>query len=388
MSGYFIDTFELTYKTSYDNMQNFLKKYAKRLVDKKHKIWEVRLPPQIGIHMITKKCSKWDKHDKGKNYKFVITVSTDNIPYKKDKTEHIYDFDGFMEVIRLMNEFIELRLPGENINSLELTRIDITKDIQGIPEPMIQEYILMMRNIFSPCYFDFNKQLEENTKGFRKEDSFNALRSWKTSSEVEFVVYNKHRAAVDKNMSDKELEFYKDTLRMEIRCFRRFYRERVKGLSTIDALKYIFIHKEDIARSIYDEVFIRYNDVCFMQDHWLKKMIVRKNSGKEKKCKKMLWLADRLSYKKHPPLFELLDEYSKDRKSQTRLLNYFSELGAAPFPIKNKDIPFMQSIESLLEFQPTTENDRKLFKYLKKKTRGKQVFLHESDDVGYENIIK
>ena len=39
-----------------------------------------------------------------------------------------------------------------------------------------------------------NTELEENTEDFRIEDSFNVVNN---SQGVEFVVYNKHRAAVD-----------------------------------------------------------------------------------------------------------------------------------------------------------------------------------------------
>ena len=107
-----------------------------------------------------------------------------------------------------------------------MTRIDITKDIKGIPENLIHEYILLMRRMRLYSGYSFNTNLEKNCTEFRKEDSVNIVSD---SQGIEFVIYNKHRAAIDNNYDDEILGYYEDTMRMELRCNRKFIKKENKG---------------------------------------------------------------------------------------------------------------------------------------------------------------
>ena len=83
----------------------------------------------------------------------------------------------------------------------------------------MQQFILLIRRIPLGRGFFLNKELEEKCIGFRKEDSFNAVND---SKGIEFVLYNKYRAALDQNYPDIDRERYRNVLRMELRCSRKY----------------------------------------------------------------------------------------------------------------------------------------------------------------------
>ena len=91
----------------------------------------------------------------------------------------------------------------------------------------------------------------------------------------------------------------------------------------------------------------------------------------------MHWLIIRMSSKQNYTLAEALENYKGSDDAKQNLLNYFDKAGISPIPIQRYDIPFMQSIDSILEFDEPNEADRKYSNYLKQKTRSKEVFFHE-----------
>lgn len=386
MNCFFIDTFELTYKTTFDYIKEKLDEVPKNCVKKGEFYYPVSLEEsRAGIDMRTRKCSKGEHHKKGENYKIVLRVATGKIPYFKNEIRHINTKDDFNKMIDYVNKFIEYRLPDLNINDFELTRIDITKDIHGIPEPVIHEYIMLMRRMFIPGKFEHNKQLEENTKNFRKEDSFNALMKKGNTSIVEFVVYNKSRAAIDQKLTDKELEYYKDTMRMEIRCYKKYIKKMTNEESTIEILNHMFYWKECFARREYYNVFELYDgDLTFLNYYWIKKYIEKEINGKPKHKKNMLALSKILDRDSLPDLAKTQSIYSKKHNALLSTMSGFYDLHISPVPIKNKDYPFLQSLSSILEFKEPTSTDVDLYLKLCKRTRQKKLLIHAISEEFYK----
>lgn len=375
MSDVFIDTFELTYKTDFDTMITMTRKFKMFKIDRKDEYICTELAG-MGFIIRSKKCSKFECNGTRNKYKVIIRVDPNRLQNGHTNTEHIYDLEEFSAKLSYLEKLISFWFqPKEiNLNSFKLTRIDITKDIHGVPENIIQEYIKIMRRMQLYCGYELNRELEENTDNFRKEDSFNVVNS---SKKIEFVVYNKHRATIDQKYPDADKDFYKDTIRIEARCSKKFIKKHTGKMHTSDVLMYIFKNRSKILKDIYDSVFMYYTKTCFMQNYWQDKLIKINYSTKSRKTEKMLWLTNLMSSKMNYTLEEVLDSTDRSDDAKKNLLVYFKILGISPIPVQNKDIPFMQSIDSILEFDLPTEADKKYSRYLQRHTRGKEVFFHE-----------
>ena len=97
----------------------------------------------------------------------------------------IEDYSDLSAAIDNLNIMISNMFPSLILNDFKLVRLDITRDIRLIPEPIIQEYILLMRTMTLGYESKHNIEPEENTEDFRIEDSFNVINN---SQGVEFVV--------------------------------------------------------------------------------------------------------------------------------------------------------------------------------------------------------
>lgn len=386
MSEVFIDTFELTYKTNFDTMRDITKKFTMIDSNKDKNVYKYTELANVGFIIITKKCSDNEVHEKGKSHKIIIRADPNRIISPKTNTKHICDIGSFMKMLKWLESSVLLwctvnKMGKDTIlatlDDFELTRVDITRDIQGVPEHIIQEYILIMRRMELYSGFKLNKQLEEHTEDFRPEDSFNAINY---SKGVEFVVYNKHRAAIDQKYPEQDIEHYADTIRVEARFQRRFINKHTKGLTASEALRKMFSERDKYMEEIYHSVFMQFTDVSFLQPYWQDKLISLKLKNREKKIEKMEWLTVVMSSKKRPGLGNVMDRLDVSDKAKQNLLDYFDDIGFAPVPIMNKEIPYLQSIDSILGFGVPTEMDRSYHRYLQKHTRSKEVFFHECSE--------
>ena len=376
MSNVFIDTFELTYKTDFDTMKKMTENFKKYKTHKNNVEYVCVEFAAMGFIIKSKKCSDKERRDRNKNYRISIIVDPNRVYIPHTNIKHICNTEDFDKMIDKMDMLFSFWFEdtGITLNDFTLTRIDITKDIHDIPEKIIREYIMIMRRMTLYSGYELNRQLEENTENFRPEDSFNAIN---VSRQVEFVVYNKHRAAIDQNYSDEDKEYYEDTMRVEARCTKGFIKKKTKHMSVSRALRHIFGRRYEYLNDIYNSVFLYYTDTCFVQNYWQNKIIKDKFQTKQKRVEKMHWLIIRMSSKQNYTLAEALENYKGSDDAKQNLLNYFDKAGISPIPIQRYDIPFMQSIDSILEFDEPNEADRKYSNYLKQKTRSKEVFFHE-----------
>ena len=117
---------------------------------------------------------------------------------------------------------------------------------------MIQEYIKTIRRFPLKYGYSLNTQLEENCPAFKYENSVNIINK---SSEIEFVLYNKHQATIDQKYPDEIQNYYANTLRMELRCGRKFIKKNTKNLDVFYSLIYFFIYKESMVKDIFYRLF-------------------------------------------------------------------------------------------------------------------------------------
>ena len=155
--------------------------------------------------------------------------------------------DDFEIALVILDKMISSLFPELELDDFNLSRIDITNDVHNVPESIIQEYILIMRKMSLSRGYRPNTELEKNTPEFRCEDSFNVCN---VSQGAEFVVYNKHRASIDQGYPQEVLYSFEDTMRIELRCSRRYINRETKGLSTSEALLYMYLSRADLVKKV------------------------------------------------------------------------------------------------------------------------------------------
>ena len=74
-------------------------------------------------------------------------------------------------------------------------------------------------------------------------------------------------------------------------------------------------------------------------------------------------------------LNEALDYLLLSKKSQATIMETFHKIHLSPIAIQSTDIPYMQSVESLLEFQNPSTNEIRYFDIIRIRSRGKKVFF-------------
>lgn len=371
MNHYFIDTFELTYRGSFDEIRKLTKHMdIFKLKDKNYYICNNL--STMGFMLKSTQCSRAELYNDNKKYKLVIRIDPDKVYHKGIKEKHIYDTYTFEQMIKYLDLLLTYWFKEISLNDFELTRIDITKDIHGIPEPVIQEYIMLMRQM--PLSHGFSlKEYQKEPKEYFPENSFEV---WHNNSRLEFVVYNKHHEVHSKaKYSDEDKEYYRDTMRMEVRCNRRYYKKLIDGLSTSEALLKIFNKREKIAVDTFYRLFKYYYDCCFIGHYWQKKYISIRETKKPAKIKKMLWLTEKLNDKTRPTPDNVMEAYPYSVDAKINLLCWFEDISLSPIPTQNKDIPFLQSLSSILELSTLGSQEKKYYNSISKRS-GKELFLH------------
>ena len=190
MNKDFIHTFELYYRDSFNEIKELTRNIT--LVNMEGK-YVCKDYSSIGIMIYSLPCMK-EGRDGKRNYKLSLVVNPSRLIEEYTCVNRIEGYRDLEKAIDSLNGFISRLFSPLILNDFNLGRIDITRDIRKVPERIIREYILLMRTMTLGYGYKKNKKLEENTKCFRIDDSFNVLNK---SQGAEFVVYNKHRAAID-----------------------------------------------------------------------------------------------------------------------------------------------------------------------------------------------
>lgn len=268
MNKYFIHTIELYRLITYSefeclnkNLRRFNNGTEYRCLDHE----------KDGITIVFRKCTDNEKKKKGSRYgyKLIVIFNPSRLIENNTYINRIWNKDVFKSSITLFNEKIkwifEKIIPDIcGINDFMLSRIDITKDIFCVPENVIQEYIKTLRRLPLNYGYALNTQLEENCSTFKPENSINILNK---SRGFEFVLYNKHQAAIDQNYPDDIQEHYADTLRMELRCNRKFIKKSTKDYDTIHSMCYFYANMESMVEDIFYRLFTCDTDLCFISHY-------------------------------------------------------------------------------------------------------------------------
>lgn len=379
MNTYFIHTFELNYLLTfyeYDTLKRSLDRFYKdgSYICTSH--------TNDGITIFFRKCNKNEIKRKGPCYPFKLTlvVNPSRLIEPGTYVNKIFNPDDFMYAIDILDEkiksiFSELIPEISGIDSFNLSRVDITKDILNVPENVIHEYIRIIRQLPLHYGYHINSQLEENCLSYNPDYSVNIVND---SNKTEFVLYNKHHATIDQGYPTEIQEYYKDVLRMELRCGRNFIKKETKDMEVSDALRYFYRNMHSVVPYIYDIIFTRGGSVCFLSYSWLKKMIKKSTGSKKKKREKMLNLAGSLHKNPNKDFDDILFRLFKSDKARTNITSYFTSICLSPIAISSPDILFMQSLDSLLEFKKLSKEEGFYFEFLRSKEKGKELFLHYS----------
>ena len=260
MNGYFIHTIELNKNITYKELEKIkdnLHCFPKNKGSKNYSWRSTHYKSSgiiIDIHKRTDREMFSGDYDKNFNLKLFINPS--RLLVEDTYTNKIHTLSDFHSAILKLNaEILSMFYKYTGIRGVadfKLKRIDITKDIHNIPEHLVHEYILLARRMRHYSGYHINRELEDKCNGFRKEDSLNLLNN---SQKIEFVLYNKHQAAIDMKYNDA-IELYADTLRMEIRCNRKFIKKiAARSQGTHCELISIYQKMDELAKDIFYKVF-------------------------------------------------------------------------------------------------------------------------------------
>ena len=367
MDNYFIHTFELSYRTTLENILELTDHGLAEI----HGEFKSLKYTDMGITIISRKCTKEAKDGKG-NYKLILIVNPSKLIEHGSYSNEITDADDLIYALGILGTTIKTILPKLSLNDMKLSRLDITTDIHGIPEFIIQEYIRIMRRSTLSRGYKLNCDLEENTVDFRRADSCNVCsKSWG----AEFVVYNKRRASMDQGYPPEYLIFFKDTMRVELRCSRRYINKIAGKLSAVESLLLIYSKRVELVRAFYENMFKYRTDLCYVSKRW-QLIFIEKRFGGKKTAKKIIEYIRKLNdlgVKSDAALYESCNT----EKSRTRTPSLFNDLGFSPVHILDKTISYMSSLDTVLGFSDVDVKGRCYKKIKHSKGRKKVIFRYE-----------
>lgn len=367
MDNYFIHTFELSYRTT---LTEILELTDHKLVKINSEYKSTKYVDR-GLTIISRKCKKEGKDGKG-NHKLILIVNPSKLIEPGTFSNNITCGDDFKIALEILDEMISDLFPDLKLDDFKLSRIDITNDVHNVPESIIQGYILIMRKMSLSRGYRPNTELEENTPEFRREDSFNVCNA---SQGAEFVVYNKHRASIDQGYPQEVLYSFEDTMRVELRCSRRYINRKTKGLSTSEALLLMYLSRADLVKEYYEAMFRYRNDLCYVSKRW-QGLLIEKWFGGKKKAQKMKEYIKKLSDMEIHSETALYDSHNI-KKVRTRTPSVLNDIGFSPIPIQLDTVSYMSPLDIVLGFSDWKHKD-KCFKIIKhSKGRKKVIFKYE-----------
>lgn len=366
MEEYYIHTFELYRGITFDEY-NCIKQGMNFYFDKTAGSYEQFAATCIdykpdGITVRIRKCTEKESK-KGNTHVLSLIINTARLVTRGVYINTIEDRNTFAEAIDRLNAWIVQNfytiLPDIcGLNDFKLQRFDITKDYKGIPEEYIQEIIMLMRRM--PLYsgYKLNKQLENNTGDYSEQDSYDVINE---SRGISFTLYNKHKAAEDQNYPEEVKDSYRDTLRMELRCKRKYIKEAIKGKDTIDTILWLYKNKERLSKDNFYSMMKGYTGCCFISGDYGKKMVQIIQDGKNKRIEKMIALMKQCE-KSSESIDEIGCSLFSCEANYSKIKAHFEEMGISPVRIINSKLAYIQSPESLLGFEEVSEQERKYYR--------------------------
>jgi len=385
MNDFFVHTFEINAMITYEAYKT-LKKTLDCFPDKESACYD--LYPFIctayakkGFIIKFRMCSNNERFKcpyEG-NYKLTIKVNPSRLIQKGTYKNKIYNIDEFEIAVgkadRLIKEIFGLRIDKHiDINDFKLSRIDFAKDIKKIHEAVIKQFILVMKRKPLRKGYKPNTQLEDKCENFNNEDSYNVLNE---SKGIEFVLYNKHKAAADENYPEDVVDYYSDTLRMELRCNRKYIKKQTKDKDTFDSLCLLYNDVDKNVRSIYDSMFKEPTSSCYLGSYFAKRQIEKYQGDKKKRKNNMMKLLHYCTKNSEDNLETAGKNVFSGNFTYNTVQAHFNEMGFSPVPVTEGNIGFIQSPDSLLGFEEVSDVENKYYETAKRKCKGRnEVHLY------------
>lgn len=377
MNNYFIHTIELMKAIDTDKFIK-LKKYNdfnfKMLYDLEHYINTMYC--KEGLVIKIRKCGKNEIKTYKKPFLMTVVVNLSKLVYNGDPVNHIHsvgDFNWAIEKLFDMMDELDTEYQIGEIEEFTLNSIDIARDIHGIPENIIKEVNKMLYRL--PMYdgYTHNTRLEKKCRDFKREDSFNAVND---SQGFEFVVYNKHKATIDNKYDSEFSEYYKDTIRIEMRCRKKYINLHFTDKNLKRTLKNAYNDMSFSVEAVYSRLFKFPTSLCHLKSKMLIKYLFDETGNKKARCRRMVTLLDELDKYPNEDLQKALDNVYPSEKRQRNIKNHYKLYGVSPITMRNRSIPFIQSIDSLLEFSLPTDTEIELYEM--SEAEYGNVFFHSS----------
>ena len=138
-----------------------------------------------------------------------------------------------------------------------------------------------------------------------------------------------------------------------------------------------FDNMRESVMEIYGRLFKFPTDVCMLESKLLIKYLFERCESKKDRCRRMVTLLNGLDKYPEESLQTVLDALYCSEKRQQKIKDNYEEYGVSPITIRDKTVPFIQSLDSLLEFEIVTFSELDLYEIAKIKYDDSEVFLHE-----------
>ena len=130
-----------------------------------------------------------------------------------------------------------------------------------------------------------------------------------------------------------------------------------------------FDNMRESVMEIYGRLFKFPTDVCMLESKLLIKYLFERCESKKDRCRRMVTLLNGLDKYPEESLQTVLDALYCSEKRQQKIKDNYQEYGVSPITIRDTTVPYIQSLDSLLEFD--------LYEIAKMKYDDSEVFLHE-----------
>ena len=129
---------------------------------------------------------------------------------------------------------------------------------------------------------------------------------------------------------------------------------------------------DELAKDIFYRVFFA-PSLCYVSDELLKTIIRDSYKKKYSKIIKMLGFANLVRSGEGKTIDDALNEMDCSDKVRSKLLSYFDKIKLSPLNIRDKNIHFLQSLESILEMCEPSQLEKEYYK----------LAVEASDDIPY-----
>ena len=138
-----------------------------------------------------------------------------------------------------------------------------------------------------------------------------------------------------------------------------------------------FDNMRESVMEIYGRLFKFPTDVCMLESKLLIKYLFERCENKKDRCRRMVTLLNGLDKYPEESLQTVFDALYCSEKRQQKIKENYEEYGVSPISVRDTTVPFIQSLDSLLEFEIVTFSELDLYEIAKMKYDDSEVFLHE-----------